>query len=74
MDSYQSDSDEYEEVLTLKKAKELVKSPRSRQVITLASCGKKVGVCEVGDPKGYPVLWFTGKYIKIPLFFLMLYM
>ncbi|CAG8512632.1 11130_t:CDS:2 [Diversispora eburnea] len=59
IENYESDSDEFEQVITLKKAKELLKSPRSRQIITLASCGKKVGVCEVGDPEGFPVLWFT---------------
>jgi hypothetical protein len=51
--------------MTLKQAKQLLNSPRSRQVITLASCGgKKVGVVECGDPNGYPVLWFTGLYLR----------
>src|SRR5947199_2218350 len=51
--------------MTLKQAKQLLNSPRSRQVITLASCGgKKVGVVECGDPNGYPVLWFTGLYLE----------
>ncbi|CAG8496161.1 8910_t:CDS:2 [Acaulospora morrowiae] len=61
-DAHQSDSDDdvFEYSMSLKKAKELLKNPRSRQVITLASCGKRVGVCEVGDPNGFPVLWFTG--------------
>ncbi|CAH1762955.1 4454_t:CDS:2 [Entrophospora sp. SA101] len=57
-DSYMEDG--YIHNMTFKQAKNLLESPRSRQVITLASCGKKVGVCEVGDPNGFPVLWFTG--------------
>ncbi|CAJ0757730.1 22466_t:CDS:1, partial [Entrophospora sp. SA101] len=56
-DSYMEDG--YIHNMTFKQAKNLLESPRSRQVITLDSCGKKVGVCEVGDPNGFPVLWFT---------------
>ncbi|KAG9303659.1 hypothetical protein G9A89_018556 [Geosiphon pyriformis] len=51
------DTGDYHE-MTLKQAKELWDSPRSRQVITLGS--GKVGVCEVGDSQGFPVVWFTG--------------
>ncbi|CAG8677138.1 8293_t:CDS:2, partial [Scutellospora calospora] len=60
--SYQSDSEDdlFVHSMSLKKAQSLIDNPRSHQVITLASCGKKVGVCEVGDPEGYPVLWLTG--------------
>ncbi|CAG8584322.1 11725_t:CDS:2 [Ambispora leptoticha] len=55
--------------MTLKQAKELWNNPRSRQVITLSS--GKVGVCEVGDPKGFPVVWFTGN--MGPAFTILLY-
>ncbi|CAG8607820.1 2113_t:CDS:2 [Funneliformis caledonium] len=57
---YSDNEDMYVHNMTLKQAKQLLNSPRSRQIITLASCGKKVGVVECGDPNGYPVLWFTG--------------
>ncbi len=67
--SSQSDFSDNEEMyvhnMTLKQAKQLLNNPRSRQVITLTSCGKNVGVVECGDPSGYPVLWFTGMYIKL---------
>lgn len=58
---FSNKEDMYVHSMTLKQAKKLLNSPRSRQVITLASCGgKKVGVVECGDPNGFPVLWFTG--------------
>jgi hypothetical protein len=61
---FSNKEDMYIHGMTLKQAKQLLNSPRSRQVITLASCGgKKVGVVECGDPNGYPVLWFTGLYL-----------
>lgn len=60
---FSNKEDMYVHSMTLKQAKQLLNSPRSRQVITLASCGgKKVGVVECGDPNGFPVLWFTGLY------------
>ncbi|CAG8452613.1 8542_t:CDS:2 [Dentiscutata erythropus] len=60
--TYQSDSEDdlFVHSMSLKKAQALIDNSHSHQVITLASCGKKVGVCEVGDPEGYPVLWLTG--------------
>ncbi|CAG8519784.1 15838_t:CDS:2 [Gigaspora margarita] len=65
--AYQSDSEDdlFVHSMSLKKAQALINNPRSHQVITLASCGKKVGVCEVGDPEGYPVLWLTAMSILL---------
>ncbi|CAG8577963.1 6100_t:CDS:2 [Paraglomus brasilianum] len=54
----QTIDDETAHNMTLSQAKQLLHNPRSRRVVALAS--GKVGVCEVGDPNGNPVIWLTG--------------
>jgi len=45
--------------MTMDDARKLLEDPLANQVFTLPS-GVCVGVVECGDPKGFPVFWFTG--------------